>query len=399
MIYEYKAADASGKVVSGFIESPDSTSAATSLRAKALVPVAINQKKDRSFSLPFFHSHSRSSLIIFTRQLSSMLASGLTLMQALLILKDQVNDQSLRVVIEGLVEDVQEGKKFSEGLKKYPAVFDKLYVSLIKAGESSGFLDKILLRLADNLEKDQALKGKLKSALVYPVIVVVLMIVVVVIMMIVVIPQLSSLYTSLNVSLPLPTQIVIAVSNFFVNFWWLMVIVGGGFGYMFNKWRVTEHGKLALDVIVLKIPIVGTLIQKSLLVEFARTLSMLIGAGALVVDSLNQAAEVADNTIYRSAILDVSKRVEKGISVGDAMNVYTLFPPILVQMVKVGEQTGKLDEALIKASEYFEREVNGLVSTLTAAMEPFIMVVLGIGVAFLVISVITPIYNLTSAIK
>jgi len=399
MVYEYKAADATGKVVTGIIESSDNNSAAVSLRQKGLVPVTIAQKQDHSLQLPFLHTHSRSSLIMFTRQLSSMLSSGLTLMQGLLILKDQINDPSLKGVLEGLVEDVEEGKMFSQGLQKYPKVFDPLYVALIKAGESSGFLDKILLRLADNLEKDQALRGKLKSALTYPAIVVVLMIVVVIIMMLFVIPQLSSLYNSLNVTLPLPTLIVVGISNFFVSFWWLVFIITGGLIYGFNKWRKTEAGKLMIDVVTLKIPVVGRLIQQTVLAEFTRTLGMLIGAGALVVDSLHQSADVADNKIYKSAILEIAARVEKGISVGDAMTVYSLFPPILIQMVKVGEQTGKLDESLMKASEYFEREVNGLVSTLTSAMEPFIMVVLGLGVAFLVVSVISPIYNLTSAIK
>lgn len=319
-------------------------------------------------------------------------------MQSLLILKEQMPKESMKQVINGVISEIEEGKSFAAAIAKYPDVFSPIYVSLIRAAETSGFLDKILLRLADNLEKGQKLQSTLRSALMYPAIILLLMVSVMFIMMLFVIPQLSELYKNLNVPLPVVTQIVVGISDFTVSYWWLVISGIVLLIYAYRKWKKTESGGLFMDSFTLKVPVLGNLTRKTILAEFTRTLGLLIGSGTLVVQSLAETADVAGNRIYRDAILEISHRVEKGISVGDAMSVYTLFPPILVQMVKIGEQTGKLDESLLKVSEYFEREVDGIVKTLTTALEPFIMIILGLGVAFLVISVITPIYNLTTSI-
>ncbi len=253
--------------------------------------------------------------------------------------------------------------------------------------------------MADNLEKQQKLASTIRGALMYPVIVVTLMGVVMIVMMLFVIPQLSVIYEQLNIPLPFSTQVMVTISTFIVNFWPLVIglvvvtIIG------FNRWRKTDSGKLISDGVTLKLPVFGNLVRKTILAEFTRTFGLLVGAGTLVVQSLNESADTAGNVIYKNAILEVSKRVEKGISIGDAMGAFDIFPPILVQMVKIGEQTGKLDDSLLRVSEYFEREVDGTVKTLTTAMEPFIMIVLGVGVSFLIISIITPIYNLTSNIQ
>lgn len=401
MMFAYKAATHEGKVAKGLIEAQNVTEAAAFLREKSYVPIEITKQETRQSLNPMvmFNRSSNNDLILFTRQLSSMLTSGLTLMQALLILKDQTQKETMHNVIDGIIGQVQEGKPLAYALERYPQVFTPIYIALIRAGESSGFLDKILLRLADNLEKQAKLRSTIRSALMYPVIIVVLMVAVTIVMMIFVIPPLSNLYTSLNVSLPVSTQIVIGISNFTIAYWWIVLGVSFVLIYGLRYWSKTESGSLALDNIVLKIPLIGNLVRKTVLAEFTRTLGLLVGSGALVVQSLQESANVANNKIYRSAIQEIAKRVEKGVSIGDAMAVYTLFPPILVQMVKIGEQTGKLDDSLIRVSEYFEREVDVVVKGLTTAIEPIIMLVLGIGVAFLVSSIITPIYSITNAIK
>jgi len=401
MKLSYKATTTEGKIVEGVLEAKDTKEAAYYLREKQLLPIRVTAIKDSGRFNPFsfIQKNHTADLVLFTRQLSSMLTSGLTLIQSLGILKEQLQDVHMQEVVNGIIAQVQEGKPLSSALVKYPELFTPVYISLIKAAEGSGFLDKILLRLADNLEKQQKLKGTLKSALLYPVIVVVLMVVVVGVMMIFVIPQLTGLYQNLNIPLPFATQVVVAISNFLVVFWPFVIgIVGAGI-FAYSRFVKTDSGELIRDTMILKIPLFGQMTEKGIITEFSRTFGLLVGAGTLVVQSLVETADVAGNRIYKNAILDISRRVEKGITVGDAMQAYPLFPPLLVQMVKIGEQTGKLDESLLKASEYFEGEVEGQVKTLTTAMEPFIMVVLGIGVAFLIISIITPIYNLTSSIQ
>lgn len=400
MRLRYKAATKDGKVTTGLLEAKDITSAASYLRSKELLPISITEVENKLTSyIPFLNRVKTQDLIIFTRQMSSMLSSGLTLLRALEILKDQIESPSMSEVVNSLINDVSEGRTFAQAMEKHPKVFSPIYVSIIQAGESSGLLDKVLLRLADNLEKEAKLKATIRSALMYPVIVIVLMIVVMIVMMVFVIPQLTVLYTNLNIELPLPTQILLAVSQGFTVLW-PVILIGVGLGIVgYKKWVATMGGRLVVDNLVLKAPIFGELIRKTILAEFSRTFGLLVGTGTLVVEALNETANIAGNVHYKNAILAIGNQVEKGVSVGQSMSYSPLFPQILVQLVKIGEQTGKMDENLQKASEYFEREVDQTVKTLTTAMEPFIMVVLGIGVAFLIISVITPIYSLISSIQ
>ncbi len=388
-------------MIRGLMEANDLNDAAVYLRGKNLIPIQISKVGDNILDkfLPFFNKIGSSDLILFTRQLSSMLSSGLTLLRALQIFKEQIENEAMIEVVTSIINDIEEGKSFSYAIAKYPNVFSSIYVSLIKAGESSGLLDKVLLRLADNLEKGSKLRATIKSALMYPAIIVVLMVFVIFIMMIFVIPQLSVLYTNLGVPLPLPTQIVIGLSGVIGTFWPLVIVGIFGLIFFYRRWRKTEQGQLIVDNLILKLPVFGKLISQTILAEFSRTLGLLIGTGTLVVESLNETADTTGNIYYKNAIKDVSKQVEKGVSIGDALSSYTLFPPMLVQLVKIGEQTGRMDETLTKASEYFEGEVNQMVKTLTTALEPFIMLVLGVGVAFLIISVITPIYSLISSLQ
>lgn len=401
MKLRYKAATADGKLINGIIDAKEVLDAANYLRSKELLPIKIEKESSSPVAqfVSSFNKVKSQDLIIFTRQLSSMLSSGLTLMKALEILRDQVQNKAMSEIVSGIISDVEGGKNLSSAISKFPATFSPIYISLIKAGENSGLLDKVLLRLSDNLEKQAKLNSTIKSALMYPIIVIILMVVVMFVMMIFVIPQLSVLYKNLNLPLPLPTQIIVSLSSIVGTFWPIIIIGAGIAYYLYRRWKKTEQGKYIIDTLVLKLPVFGKLIRQTILTEFARTFGLLVGTGTLVVDSLLQTADTASNVHYRTAIIGLSKQVEKGVSIGDAMSGNPLFPPMIVQLVKVGEQTGKVDETLVRASEYYEREVNQTVKTLTTAMEPFIMIVLGVGVAFLIISVITPIYSLISNIQ
>ena len=400
MRLRYKAATKDGKLSQGLLDARDISEAANYLRAKQLIPIQITRIDNQIWNnLPMIGGVKNSDLVLFTRQLSSMLASGLTLMRSLEILKDQMQNENMSEVVTTIINDVEEGKTLAQAIEKHPKVFTPIYVSIIRAGEQGGLLDRVLARLADNLEKQAKLKSTIKSALMYPVIVVILMVVVMVVMMLFVMPTLTALYKNLNVALPLPTQIVMDISNAMTNFWPIMLVALAIAFFGYRKWSKTPDGILIIDTLILKMPVFGKLISKTILAEFSRTLGLLVGTGTLVVQALVETADTTGNINYKNAIIGVSKQVEKGITVGDAMAYYPLFPSLLIQLVKIGEQTGKVDETLNKASEYFEREVNEAVKTLTTAMEPFIMIILGIGVAFLIISIITPIYSLISSIQ
>ncbi len=396
----YRAVNEKGKVVHGLVEAKDEEEAASFLRKQDFVPIVIkvfNQNSSLSYLLN--RRSAKKDLVFFTRQLSSMLTSGLTVMQALTILRNQVQNPAMAEVIEGIIASIQEGKTLSQAISKYPNVFYPIYISLIQAAETAGLLDKILLRLADNLEKQDKLSSTIKSALMYPAIVVIMMVAVMTIMMIFVVPTLTGLYASFNVDLPLPTKIVIGLSNFTVKFW--PFVLGSIFPltFYFRRWKKTLRGKRVLDAIILRMPIFNKLTVQSIMAEFSRTFGLLVGTGSLVVSSLNESADVIGNVYYQDAIREVGKKVEKGVTIGDAMLSDPLFPPLVVEMVKIGEQTGKLDDSLTRVSEYFEREVETTVKGLTTAMEPIIMIVLAVGVGFLIISIITPIYNIISQIQ
>jgi type IV pilus assembly protein PilC len=397
----YRAVTQDGKVVRGLIDAKDVKEAGYYLRKHQLLPIVISAEGRYSIArfLPFLKRTSGNDLIFFTRQLSSMLTSGLNLMQALTIMKNQIKSQAMNDVLQGIISKVEDGGSFSSALERYPHLFSPIYIALMRAAESSGLLDKVLLRLSDNLEKQQRLRSTIRGALTYPIIVIVMMLGVVVVMMVVAIPQLSTFYKSMGVSLPLTTQLVIGMSNIMINYWWMVLISVVLVSYVFRRWYGQEAGRRAVDTLILKIPLIGRLVSESLMVEFARTLGLLVGTGSLVVDSLLKSADIVDNLLYRNEIILVAKRVEKGISVGDALEASSVFPSILVQMVKIGEQTGKLDESLTRVAEYFEREVEQTVKALTTAMEPAIMVVLGLGVGFLIFAVITPIYKVITAIQ
>lgn len=399
MKYYYKGYGKTGKIVSGFLEAKSTNEAAVILRNQQLTPIKIVEQKASSFS--FFgkkQGMGNKELVIFTRQLSAMISSGLTLMQALRILKDQMGRASSKDLVDKIISDIEGGSSFSDAIGKYPNVFSQVYTSLIRASESSGLLDKVMTRLADNLEKAAALKTQIVSAMVYPVIIILMMVGVMGIMVIFVIPQISKLYESLTIELPLSTRILLGISYFVTNFWYILLglVAGTFFGtrYLYKK----PTSRYLIDAMMLRLPIFGNLIKQTVFTEFTRTFSLLVGSGSVVVASLKQAGDVVGNMVYSTEFHLVADRVEKGVSIGDALSVSPRFPSYLIQVVKIGEQTGKLDESLIRASEFYEKEVEQTVKTLTTAMEPLIMVILGVGVGFLLFTVITPIYKITSSI-
>lgn len=394
----YKAKDKSGSLVTGEVEAPSDVQAAKLIREKGLFVIVVRPFRENPLNLiaKFRDRITNSDVANFTRQLATMVNAGLPISQALLILRSQEKG-SMQKVVAQLLADVEGGEALSKALVRHPSVFSPTYIALVKAGEAGGVMDDILVRLADNLEKGEEFKGKVKGALIYPAIIVVGMFIVGIILMIFVIPRLTTLYSEFNAALPLPTRILIGLSNLMLKFWPIvLLLVFGGF-YGFAAYRKIPAGKKRLDELYFKIPIMGDLQRQILLTELTRTLSLMVGAGVSILEGLTITANVVDNAVISDALKDVSKMVEKGFPVAYAFAKHPeAFPFILSQMVAVGEETGKMDDVLKKLSHVFETESDQKVKALTSAIEPIIMVVLGIGVGFLVIAVILPIYNLTN---
>jgi len=390
-----------GKKVKGKIEAEKKDEVIDFLRNKGLFLIELREKKENVLSIfkIIFDRVSFSDIVNFTRQIAIMINAGLTLIEALDILKKQTEKQSLKKIIIDINDEIKAGNPFSAPLKKYPHYFSHLYIALVRSGEASGKLSQILLKLADNLEKEREFKSKIKGALIYPVIIIIAMIVVIFIMITFVLPRLLNLYKDFNIDLPATTKFLIFISNFMTRFW---PIVFGMIFFIFiliKNYLKTKKGRFFYDAALLKIPMINNVIKISSLVDLTRTLSILIGAGVSILDSLDIVKETSENLVYQKAFSNIYKQVEKGVSLADAMKEEEIFPPILVQMTQVGEQTGNLDDTLARISTYFEMESELAVKTMTTLIEPAILVFLGLGVGFLVMSVITPIYNLTSSFK
>lgn len=396
--FVFKARAKDGRVVTGDVEASDEIHAAKLVRGKGLLVLSIKKPFESPFSLirRFRERITPSDVATFTRQFATMVAAGLPVTESLLILRNQ-SKGLMGKVISQLLADVEGGESMSKAFMKHPTVFSPTYIALVKSGEVGGVLDTVLVRLADDLEKQQEFKGKVKGALIYPAIIIVGMIIVAFIMMIFVIPRLTSLYTEFNAELPLPTKILIGMSSAVIKFWPITigVIVFGI--YIFKVFKETKAGKEKIDELYFKVPVIGELQKQTILTELTRTLSLMVGAGVSILEGLNISSEVVGNSIIANALKDVSSQVEKGFPVSFAFAKHPeAFPYILSQMIAVGEETGKMEEVLQKVSHVFETESDQKVKSLTAAVEPIVMVILGLGVGFLVIAIILPIYNLTS---
>ncbi len=394
----YRAKDRTGRLLTGEVEATNISEAARLIHDKKLFIISLKVKIDSPLNIVknFKERIVSSDVATFTRQLSTMINAGLPITEALLILRAQ-SKKSMQRIVAQLLADVEAGESLSAAMSKHPNVFNKTYLALIKSGEVGGVMDAVLARLADNLEKQQEFNGKVKGALIYPVVIVIGMVVVATIMMIFVIPRLLSLYTDFNATIPLPTQILIFISNFFANFWWFILIALGGTLYFFNAYRKTPTGRRRVDEFMFRIPVFGELQRQMVLTELTRTLSLMVGAGVPILEALNITADVVNNSVIADALRNSAREIERGFPVAYAFGRHPeAFPFLLSQMIAVGEQTGKMDEVLSKISHIFEVDSDESVKGLTAAIEPIIMVILGLGVGFLVIAVILPIYNLTS---
>lgn len=396
-LFIYKAKNQKNETIKGKVEASTLQQASSVLKEKGLFIVSLQALKQSEFAAfsAMFDRIKGGDIVNFTRQLSTMVTAGLTLTESFEILQKQ-SKPALQKVVTELLHDVEGGLTFAGALQKHPKVFSRVYIALVRSGESAGVLDKVLHRLADNLEKQYEFAAKTKGALIYPVIVMIAMVAVMFVMMVFVVPQLTSMYTDFGASLPAPTQILIGVSRVMTKFWYVFIGVFFGLGYALRAWRKTPVGEWQIDTLLLKIPIYGQLKIQIMMTEFSRTIALLIGAGVSLLSALEIVADSLENVRFRVGLAKAAQDVEKGVAFAEAMSRQEDFPQLVSQMTAVGEETGKLDEVLLKLSSYYESESEHAVKNLSTALEPIIMVVLGVAVGFLVIAIVLPIYDLTS---
>lgn len=398
--FVYKAKDAKGENVKGLIEAGDQKQALAVLKERGLICFSLNKQTGGVFSevsKKYFSKVSFADITAFTRQLSTMINAGLPLTESLTVLQSQ--DSKMSETAKLILQDVKEGKSLSESLKRFPKLFPQVYIALVDAGEAAGILDNILNRLASNLENQREFKGKIKNAMIYPIIVLGAMSAVLFGMMVFVIPKLAALYKEFDADLPQVTKVLISFSSFISRFWWLFFLIIGGVVYLLKTMMKNKDIRRKIDAFQFRLPIFGKLSKMVTMTEFSRTLGLLIGAGVSLVEGLKISSKTSNNLVVEEAVMTAADQVEKGMKLSTALEKFDIFPSLLPQMVAVGEETGKMDEVLSKVSTFFQTESEQSIKGLTTALEPLIMIVLGVGVLFLIMAIIMPIYNLTSNIK
>jgi type IV pilus assembly protein PilC len=395
----------SGKTPKGFIESGEITASTKEdviaiLGKKRIVPTLITEKTKKSRISRLGGKIKDKDIVVFTRQFSTMINAGLPLVQALEILSTQVENKNFGKTIAQIKTDVESGLTYADALKKHPKVFSELYVNMVAAGEAGGVLDTILNRLAAYIEKAMKLKKKVKGAMVYPAVVTAVAILVIVIIMLFVVPTFSKMFSQLGGTLPLPTRMVIGLSNFIAGIGGLITLIVGIAAIVFIvQFRKTEKGKRITDSILLKLPIFGTLLKKVAVAKFTRTLGTLVSSGVPILDCLDITAKTSGNKVVEYSILNVRKEVVGGKTLADPIKKAKVFPPMVTHMVAVGESTGALDAMLSKIADFYDDEVDAAVSNLTAMMEPVLMIFLGTTVGFIVVAMYLPIFKLITLIK
>ncbi len=394
--FRFKTRTNEGVLRKGVVEAQSEQSAVQVLRDQKMIIIELHEIGNTKSMFSMGQKVKFDDVVNFTRQLSTMIGAGLPLTDALSILQVQV-PPALQNKVADVLRSIEGGSTFANALKHHPETFSRVYIALVSAGEAAGVLDTILIRLADTLEKQREFREKTKGAMIYPVIVVIGMLLVASVMMIFVLPKLTVMYKDFDVELPFVTKVLINTSTFMSKFWYIMAVFIFIGVYAFKQWKKTKMGSFQFDALVLKLPIFGKIKSMVLMAEFSRTLALLASAGVSLVEALNIVQEVADSEVMRKALGEVAKDVEKGNSLATSLAKHTVFPMIVSQMTSVGEQTGKLDEILNRVAGYFENESEHAIKNLSTAMEPIIMVILGAGVGFLIVAIIVPIYNLTSA--
>ena len=404
--FEYRAKDSEGKVKKGTIEASTQTAAATALRGKGLNPLSLsetaaaNSGLKKEIKIPGLTDRvGAKDVAIFSRQFATMINAGLSLLRSLSILSDQTENKALSDIIDLVKADVERGTSLSAAMEQHPKAFNQLYTAMVKAGEVGGVLDDTLLRLADTLEAQVALRSKIKSAMMYPIAVFGLVIFIVAAMIIFVVPMFEALYADLGGELPGATKFLLLLSKLVTTYWWAVIIVSVGSLVSFKRWIATDGGRSTFDAIKLKLPIFGNLIHKTAIARFSHTLAALTKTGVPILQAMDIVSDTAGNAVVARAVQDVKASVAEGESIAAPLRDHPVFPPMVVQMIAVGEETGALDTMLEKVGDFYDSEVEAMVEGLTSLIEPLLIVVLGATVGGMLIALYMPMFNIVNLVQ
>src|SRR5213593_2281455 len=396
--YAWKGRSRGGKVQEGVLVADSKEAVVAMLRRQQIIVTAVTEK-GKEFALPKFGGGvGRKEVAVFTRQFSVMIDAGLPLVQCLEILGGRQSNRAFQRVLFQVRQDIEAGSSLAEALRKHPKVFDDLYCNMVAAGEAGGILDTILQRLSTYIEKIVKLRGAVRSALIYPTAVIVIATIVVWVILTFVIPVFATLYEGLGVALPLPTRITIALSKFLGTFWWAILAAIIVTFYFLYRYKKTYRGRRVLDGLLLRVPIIGTLLRKIAVARFCRTLATLVSSGVPILDGLEITARTSGNSIVEDAIMVTRKSVEEGKTISEPLKNTDVFPQMVAQMIAVGEHTGALDTMLSKIADFYEDEVDEATANLLALLEPLIIAFLGLVIGGIVVSMYLPMFALISKI-
>jgi type IV pilus assembly protein PilC len=393
--FTYTARTLGGELKTATMDATSRDDVVAQLKRQRLIIVKVDQEKAKKKPGRI----KTRDIVIFTRQFSTMINAGLPLVQALDILSKQSENKGLQEVTRQVVYDVESGNTVADALRRHPKAFTELYVNMVAAGEAGGILDTILMRLATFLEKNDALVGKVKSAMIYPGVIMSVAAIAIMVLLIFVIPVFENMFASVNLALPLPTRIVIGMSGFLTGYWWAVLAAGFFMVTSLRKYYKTSHGQLKIDSIMLKVPVLGDLLRKSAVSRFTRTLGTLISSGVSILDGLEITAKTAGNRVIHDAIMESRASIAGGDTISAPLQKSAVFPPMVISMIAVGEQTGGLDEMLTKIADFYDTEVDTAVSGLLSLMEPVMIVFLGVVVGGMVVAMYLPIFDMINTVQ
>ena len=399
--YYYEARDsATQKITKSVVQAESEVAAAKLLSAQGFVPLKIELQDEREgFFQRLSNKISPKDKIVFTRQLATLIGAGLPLAQSMHTVLEQTQNKQMQNIVQEIISDIEGGRQLSSAFEKHPEVFDNVYVALVAAGEASGTLDKALKRIASQQEKDAAMIGKVRGAMVYPAIVLLVIIAVVVFMLVMVVPQVEGLYSSLHKELPFMTKVMVSVAGFLAQFWWALVILLGIGLYFFQQYLKTEAGIRTKDTFKLNVPVFDTMFRKLYMARFTRTGQTLLNSGVAMLDMLRITARAVNNSIIRQGIERASEKVKGGKALSVSLKNEDYILPMVPQMIKIGEQSGKIDEMMGKCAQIYEDELDEEIKAITTTIEPVLMVVLAVVAGVMVGAIIFPIYSLVGDIS
>ncbi|MFL5383728.1 MAG: type II secretion system F family protein [Longimicrobiaceae bacterium] len=395
--FAYSARTLSGEIQTGEIELPSRDEVMGWLNRQRLRPISVNAKA-RDIEITIGTGIKTREVVIFTRQFATMINSGLPLVQSLTILAEQTENKRFKKIIAQVLQDIQAGQTLADSLRKHPKVFTELYVNMVAAGEAGGILDVILNRLAVFLEKNDALARKIKGAMVYPSVMLIVVVLCTTILLWKVVPVFAAMFTGAGLQLPGPTRVVLALSNFLQHYMWMLVLAVIAAVVGIRQYYKTDGGKLVIDKLLLRFPVLGNLLRKSAVSRFTRTLGTLVSSGVSILDGLQITARTAGNRVVHDAVMKSRASISAGATISEPLKESGVFPPMVVQMINVGEQTGGLDEMLTKIADFYDDEVDAAVTALTSILEPIMIVVMGVVIGGIVVAMYLPMFDMINAV-